>query len=101
MEFGISRRLYQYLLTGRRGVEWKLSDAIHLREPVRSGYPDHNGPHALERYASVSNSPTPFTQIKGACPHNCPDTCGWVVTVNEAGTPVKIQGDPDHPYTRG
>lgn len=40
-------------------------------------------------------------QIKGACPHNCPDTCGWVVTLDDAGTPVRIQGDPDHPYTRG
>ena len=40
-------------------------------------------------------------QIKGACPHNCPDTCGWVVTRDDSGTPVKIQGDPDHPYTRG
>jgi anaerobic selenocysteine-containing dehydrogenase len=40
-------------------------------------------------------------RIKGACPHNCPDTCGWVVTVDPGGTPVKIQGDPDHPYTRG
>ena len=40
-------------------------------------------------------------QIKGACPHNCPDTCGWVVTLDDAGTPVKIGGDPDHPYTRG
>lgn len=39
--------------------------------------------------------------IKGVCPHNCPDTCGWVVTVDESGTPAKIQGDPDHPYTRG
>jgi anaerobic selenocysteine-containing dehydrogenase len=41
------------------------------------------------------------TQIKGTCPHNCPDTCGWVVTLDEAGTPVRIQGDPDHPFTRG
>jgi anaerobic selenocysteine-containing dehydrogenase len=40
-------------------------------------------------------------QIKGACPHNCPDTCGWVVTRDAGGTPIKIQGDPDHPYTRG
>jgi anaerobic selenocysteine-containing dehydrogenase len=39
--------------------------------------------------------------IKGACPHNCPDTCAWVVTLNPSGTPVKIQGDPDHPYTQG
>lgn len=40
-------------------------------------------------------------QIKGACPHNCPDTCGWVVSLDDAGKPVKIQGDPDHPYTQG
>lgn len=40
-------------------------------------------------------------KIKGACPHNCPDTCGWVVTLDEAGTPTRIQGDPDHPYTQG
>jgi len=39
--------------------------------------------------------------IKGCCPHNCPDTCGWVVTLDGAGAPVKIQGDPTHPYTRG
>jgi anaerobic selenocysteine-containing dehydrogenase len=40
-------------------------------------------------------------RVKGACPHNCPDTCGWVVTLDADGTPTKIQGDPDHPYTRG
>ncbi len=40
-------------------------------------------------------------QIKGTCPHNCPDTCGWVITLDEAGTPVKIAGDAQHPYTRG
>ncbi|MFN3650272.1 MAG: molybdopterin-dependent oxidoreductase [Armatimonadota bacterium] len=41
------------------------------------------------------------TQVRGACPHNCPDTCGWVVTLDDAGTPVKIQGNPEHPYTGG
>jgi len=41
------------------------------------------------------------SQIKGVCPHNCPDTCGWVVTLDAARTPVKIQGDADHPYTQG
>jgi len=40
-------------------------------------------------------------QIRGACPHNCPDTCGWVVTLDEAGRPTRIQGDAEHPYTRG
>jgi len=40
-------------------------------------------------------------QIKGCCPHNCPDTCGWVVTLDDGGAPVKIAGDPEHPYTQG
>jgi anaerobic selenocysteine-containing dehydrogenase len=41
------------------------------------------------------------TQVRGACPHNCPDTCGWVVTLDGSGAPTRIQGDPAHPYTRG
>ncbi len=39
-------------------------------------------------------------QILGACPLDCPDTCSWVVTV-EDGEAVKLRGNPDHPYTRG
>src|SRR5215469_15696962 len=38
--------------------------------------------------------------VRGTCPLDCPDTCGWIVTVkqNEA---VALRGDPDHPFTRG
>jgi anaerobic selenocysteine-containing dehydrogenase len=36
------------------------------------------------------------------CPHDCPDTCSTLVTVNDAtGKAVAIQGDPTHPVTRG
>ena len=38
--------------------------------------------------------------IRGACPHDCPDTCAWQVTV-ENGIAVKLVGDADHPITRG
>jgi anaerobic selenocysteine-containing dehydrogenase len=38
--------------------------------------------------------------IRGACPHDCPDTCATLVTV-ENGRAVKIAGDPDHPFTQG
>jgi anaerobic selenocysteine-containing dehydrogenase len=38
--------------------------------------------------------------VRGACPHDCPDTCG-VVTEVEDGRAVRFQGDPDHPITRG
>jgi anaerobic selenocysteine-containing dehydrogenase len=40
------------------------------------------------------------TVIRGACPHDCPDTCAWLVTV-EDGRAVKLVGDPEHPFTRG
>ena len=39
-------------------------------------------------------------QVRGACPLDCPDTCGWIVTV-AAGEPVSLRGDPAHPFTRG
>ncbi len=34
------------------------------------------------------------------CPHDCPDTCSIVVTVND-GRAVKIAGNREHPFTRG
>jgi anaerobic selenocysteine-containing dehydrogenase len=38
--------------------------------------------------------------VRGACPHDCPDTCAMITTV-EDGRAVRIQGDPDHPFTQG
>ena len=40
------------------------------------------------------------TVVRGACPHDCPDTCAWLVTV-ENGRATRMQGDPAHPFTRG
>ena len=39
--------------------------------------------------------------IRGACAHDCPDTCVWQATVDETGQAVKLVGDPAHPFTRG
>ena len=38
--------------------------------------------------------------VLGTCHHDCPDSCGWVATV-ENGTAVKLRGNPEHPYSRG
>src|SRR4051812_32514635 len=38
--------------------------------------------------------------VRAACPHDCPDTCAMLVTVKD-GVAVKVQGDPDHPFTDG
>jgi anaerobic selenocysteine-containing dehydrogenase len=38
--------------------------------------------------------------VHAACPHDCPDACAVLITV-EDGRATKIQGDPEHPVTRG
>ena len=40
-------------------------------------------------------------QVHGACPHDCPDTCAWQVSVDDSGRAVQVEGTADHPYTRG
>jgi anaerobic selenocysteine-containing dehydrogenase len=42
----------------------------------------------------------PQTQVRGACPHDCPDTCALLTTV-ENGIATKVQGNPAHPQTGG
>jgi anaerobic selenocysteine-containing dehydrogenase len=40
--------------------------------------------------------------VHAVCSHDCPDSCGVLVTVEESsGRAVKVQGDPSHPVTRG
>ena len=38
--------------------------------------------------------------VRGACPHDCPDTCALRVTVRD-GVAVRVAGAPDHPPTGG
>jgi anaerobic selenocysteine-containing dehydrogenase len=38
--------------------------------------------------------------VRAVCPHDCPDTCAMLVTV-ENGVATKVQGNPDHPPTAG
>jgi anaerobic selenocysteine-containing dehydrogenase len=42
----------------------------------------------------------PLTVVRGACPHDCPDTCAWEVTV-EDGRAVGLRGIKEHPLTQG
>lgn len=46
--------------------------------------------------------------VHGACHHDCPDSCGWTVTVEDrptesgpVATAVKLRGNPDHPFSQG
>src|SRR3954468_3681293 len=38
--------------------------------------------------------------VKGACPHDCPDTCSLLTTVVD-GVATKVQGNPEHRHTDG
>ena len=38
--------------------------------------------------------------VHAACPHDCPDACATLITI-EDGRATRIQGDPEHPVTRG
>jgi anaerobic selenocysteine-containing dehydrogenase len=40
------------------------------------------------------------TLVRATCPHDCPDTCAILVTV-EDGVATEVKGDPDHPTTAG
>jgi len=52
-------------------------------------------PHCQPRPA-----PSATQQVIGACPHDCPDTCSLLTTV-ENGVAIKVQGNPAHPHTDG
>lgn len=40
--------------------------------------------------------------VHAVCSHDCPDSCGVLVTVDTAsGRATRVQGDPAHPVTRG
>ncbi len=40
------------------------------------------------------------TQVRGACPHDCPDTCALLTDVVD-GVAVKVHGNPAHAHTHG
>ena len=48
----------------------------------------------------VTPADAPITTVRGACPHDCPDTCALKISV-QAGRVIKVAGDPDHPPTHG
>lgn len=42
-----------------------------------------------------------LSYVSGACPLDCPDTCAWLVGVDDSGRAVDMRGHPEHPITRG
>ena len=46
------------------------------------------------------SSSSALTTVRGACPHDCPDTCALLTTV-QSGVAIRVQGNPDHAQTGG
>jgi molybdopterin guanine dinucleotide-containing S/N-oxide reductase-like protein len=44
---------------------------------------------------------SPFRIVHTVCSHDCPDSCAVLVTVNQEGRAVKVEGDPSQPVTQG
>ncbi len=40
------------------------------------------------------------TLVRGACPHDCPDTCAFLTEVQD-GVALKVRGNPAHAHTHG
>jgi len=63
-----------------------------------NAFPD--GPFPLIPTMPLDASPKQPYIVRGACPHDCPDTCALEITVHQ-GRAIKVAGAADHPATRG
>src|SRR5207344_1803207 len=81
-------------------VLWRaLSERRRLRRKICQGNAQwQNELRATSRRYSYNSSMK--SVVHAACPHDCPDACGVLITV-EDGRATKVQGDPTHPVTRG
>ncbi|PHM19856.1 MAG: molybdopterin oxidoreductase [Curvibacter sp. PD_MW3] len=48
----------------------------------------------------MPDTATSSTLVRGACPHDCPDTCALLTQV-ENGVAIKVSGNPAHTHTDG
>jgi anaerobic selenocysteine-containing dehydrogenase len=68
-------------------------------------WPQHDDKASDPGALMTATLPVPSTDtatkvVRAACPHDCPDTCAMLVTV-EDGRALEVRGDPDHPFTAG
>ncbi len=63
----------------------------------------HNGGMNAPTLDAATAAPTDSSgprQVRGACPHDCPDTCALISTVQD-GRVIRVQGNPEHAPTAG
>ncbi len=84
----------------RWGSVWRGKKPWHLESgrAVPAGLRDNR---LLTSRLPPTMNPNPSTTVvRGACPHDCPDTCALLTTV-ENGRATQVQGNPAHPMTDG
>src|SRR5215217_2059653 len=90
-----SRRRCCPMIPTRHGTV-KAGPAICYHPSIRSG---PNRPLRGGRPMTTAPS-SPSIFVRGACPHDCPDTCATITEVRD-GRAVRFSADPDHPITQG
>ncbi|MGD0740665.1 MAG: molybdopterin-dependent oxidoreductase [Terracidiphilus sp.] len=58
-------------------------------------------PDQLTIYNDAMAASPQLRVIHTVCSHDCPDSCAVLVTVNDEGRAVKVEGDPSQPVTQG
>jgi anaerobic selenocysteine-containing dehydrogenase len=59
-----------------------------------------NRMNAITAATAAPTTDADTLDVRGACPHDCPDTCSLITTVVK-GVAIKVRGNPDHPATAG
>ncbi len=67
--------------------------------PAHPTTPAHAPASAAAQPPTQSNAPGTVL-VRGACPHDCPDTCALLTTVQD-GRATRVQGNPAHRPTDG
>ena len=73
--------------------------AVACARAARSGQPGRVDSAGRPRARVEPRWPSAWSAR--ACPHDCPDGCAMLVTVDEDGRATHVAGDPDHPITAG
>src|SRR5580765_8773109 len=82
----------------RRRVLDPQRQARLVARPVAHGSRAHVGTVDADR--SGPRTIAVMSTVNGICHHDCPDSCGWTLTV-EDGVATKLRGNPNHPYSYG
>src|SRR5262245_34280206 len=58
--------------------------------------------HQRSIFMSTTSPTSKRIVVRGACPHDCPDTCATLTEVETTtGRAIKFSADPEHPVTQG